>query len=53
MSALHVLDGGSNGLRKGMNVEPRHSLSRIRMLSTNKYEQVCSLLLIRSITDPG
>jgi len=53
MKALHVLDGGSNGLRKGMNVEPGHSLSRTRMLSTNKYEQVCSLLLIRSITDMG
>jgi hypothetical protein len=24
---------GSNELRKGMNVEPRHSLSRTRMLS--------------------
>jgi len=53
MRALNVLDGGSNGLRKGMNVEPRHSLSRTRMLIKNKYEQVCSLLLIRLITDPG
>jgi hypothetical protein len=38
-------------LRKGMNVEPRHSLLRIRMLSMNpkndKMRRVYSILLAR------
>jgi hypothetical protein len=39
---------GSDELRKGLNVEPRHSLSRTRMLSMNpkyvKTRSVCSIL---------